>query len=354
MAEFPEDHIDDDDEDDYFVHEVIKADKAQKPLRIDKFILNRLESVSRNKIQNACHAGNVTVNGHEIKPNYKVRPHDEIVVILDKPPGYKKELEAEEIPLNIVYEDADVLVIDKQPGLVVHPGTGNYTGTLVNGLIHYFKERALPVMQGNQPDRPGIVHRIDKDTSGLMVIAKTEEAITHLAKQFYDHSIEREYLALVWGDVEEPEGTIEGNIGRHPTDRLKMYVYDDGSAGKRAVTHYKLLENLYYVSLVSCVLETGRTHQIRAHFKHIGHTLFNDSRYGGDKILKGTVFSKYRSFVENNFKIMNRQALHAHALGFIHPRTGEKMYFKSELPDDFKEVLDRWRNYLSSRKSIES
>lgn len=338
---------------DRYEHHRIVVDKGQVPIRIDKYVFNKVEGISRNKFQNTCKEGGVLVNEVAVKPNYKVRPLDIITISYKYAPNLNEGLIPEEIPLDIIYEDDHVMVINKQAGLVVHPGTGNHTGTLANGLVHYFSGMDLPIMEGNSKDRPGIVHRIDKDTTGLMVIAKTEAAIMHLSKQFYDHSIEREYVALVWGDVEEEKGTIVGNIGRHPTDRLQMFVYDeDEELGKHAVTHYEVEENLYYVSLVRCRLETGRTHQIRVHFKHLGHTLFNDSRYGGDRILKGTIFSKYRFFVENCFNTMPRQALHARMIGFVHPMTGEKMKFELEPPADFQDVVDRWRNYLNSRKEL--
>lgn len=337
---------------DYYDYHTIMVDPSQTPLRIDKFLMNRVEKATRSKIQNGCKMGTVLVNDKPVKSNYKVKPNDAIKVVLPKPIDYEKQMLGEDIPLDIVYEDEHLLVLNKQAGLVVHPGIGNYSGTLVNGLIHHFKNNNLPVMAGNTADRPGLVHRIDKETTGLMVIAKSEEAMTGLAKQFFDHSIERSYVALVWGDIEDDAGTIEGHIGRHPTDRIQMYVYPEGEMGKHAVTHYEVLERLYYVTLVKCVLETGRTHQIRVHMKHKGHILFNDSRYGGDKIVKGTVFSKYKQFVENTFKVMPRQALHAKSLGFVHPITKEKLFFDSELPEDFANGLERWRGYTESRKSL--
>lgn len=324
----------------------------QEQLRIDKYLMEHMEGTTRSKIQNACAAGTVLVNDKVVKANHKVKGGDMIKISLPKPIDLESYLVGEDIPLDVVYEDDHVLVINKQAGLVVHPGSGNHSGTLVNALIHYLKSKDLPVMEGNTIDRPGLVHRIDKDTSGLLVIAKSEEAMQGLSQQFFDHSIERTYTALVWGDVEEDEGTIEGNIDRHPTDRLRMFVYTDGMTGRHAVTHYKVKERLHYVTLINCKLETGRTHQIRVHMKHLGHTLFNDERYGGNKILKGTVFSKYKGFVENIFKIMPRQALHASSLGFVHPVTGEKMQFQSELPVEFQETIDKWKSYTSSRKSF--
>ena len=337
--------------DELYLHREIIVDKGQKSIRIDKFLLERLENVSRSRIQNAIKVGSILVQDKNVKSNYKVRPLDKISLVLPTNPDLKERAKPQNIPINVVYEDDHVMVINKEPGMVVHPGIGNPDNTLVNALLYYFQENSgLPVMEGNSENRAGLVHRIDKDTSGLMLIAKTELAMNSLAKQFYDHSIERSYVAIVWSSPEEPEGTIEGNITRHPKDRMQMYVSDDETIGKHAVTHYKVLEDLYYVSLVQCNLETGRTHQIRVHMKYIGCTLFNDSRYGGDKVLKGTVFTKYRLFVENCFKICDRQALHAKTLGFIHPSTGEKMLFDSEIPEDMNLVLDRWRNYFTARK----
>ena len=331
----------------------IVVDKGQKVERIDKYLMNRMENQTRNRLQNACRTGLIRVNGEIIKPNYKVRPLDEIRVMMEHAPMGGTGLIPQDIPLDIVYEDDDILVINKQAGLVVHPGVGNWSGTLVNGLVHYFKSKELPVMVGNQPDRPGLVHRIDKDTSGLLVIAKTEEAITGLSKQFYDHSIDREYIALVWGNVEEQKGTIHGRIARHPTNRMQMFVYEDEEEiGKDATTHYEVLEDLYYVTLVKCRLETGRTHQIRVHMKSIGHTLFNDARYGGERILKGTVFTNYRRFVENTFDLLPRQALHAASLGFEHPTTKKRMHFECPLPEDFRLALEKWRGYTATRKEL--
>ncbi len=336
-------------------YEVIKVivDKGQKVERIDKYLMNRMENQTRNRLQNSCREGLVRVNGETIKPNYKVRPLDEIRVMMEHAPLGGTGLIPEPIPLDIIYEDDHLMVINKQAGLVVHPGVGNWSGTLVNGLVHYFKSKELPVMVGNQPDRPGLVHRIDKDTSGLLVIAKTEEAITGLSKQFYDHSIDREYLALVWGNVEERKGTIHGRIARHPTNRMQMFVYEDeDEIGKDATTHYEIVEDLYYVTLVKCKLETGRTHQIRVHMKSIGHTLFNDARYGGERILKGTVFTNYKRFVENTFDLLPRQALHAASLGFEHPITKERMHFDCPLPEDFSAALEKWRGYTATRKEL--
>ncbi|EGV44730.1 RluA family pseudouridine synthase [Bizionia argentinensis JUB59] len=339
MAEYTPENQSEDDE--LYEHYAFTADKGQTPLRIDKYLMNFIENATRNKIQAAAKEGNIYVNDTPIKSNYKVKPFDKIRVLFEHPP-YENLLTPEDIPLNIVYEDADLLVVNKEPGMVVHPGHGNYSGTLINALIYHFEN--LP---NNSSNRPGLVHRIDKDTSGLLVIAKNEESMTHLSKQFFNKTSEREYVAIAWGNMDEDEGTIEGNIGRHPKNRLQNTVYygDDSDKGKPAVTHYKVIERLGYVTLVSCMLETGRTHQIRVHMKHIGHTLFNDERYGGERILKGTTFTKYRQFVDNCFKILPRQALHAKTLGFIHPTTGEMMRFESEIPKDMQDCIEKWRNY---------
>ncbi len=334
-------------EDDLYEHYAFTAEKGQTPLRIDKYLMNFIENATRNKIQAAAKNGNIYVNDEQVKSNYKVKPHDKIRVLFEHPP-YEYLLTPENIPLNIVYEDDDLLVVNKEPGMVVHPGHGNYSGTLINALIYHFEN--LP---NNSSNRPGLVHRIDKDTSGLLVIAKNEESMAHLSKQFFDKTSEREYVAIAWGNMDEDEGTIEGNIGRHPKNRLQNTVYfgDDEDKGKPAVTHYKVIERLGYVTLVSCKLETGRTHQIRVHMKHIGHTLFNDERYGGERILKGTTFTKYRQFVDNCFKILPRQALHAKSLGFVHPKTGEMMRFDSEIPQDMQDCIEKWRNYSKHQDS---
>lgn len=340
----PANYHDDDDDLSLFEHHRIIVDKGQEPLRIDKFLMVRIANATRNKIQEGIKAGFVKVNEQIIKPNYKVKPEDIITVSLPEPPR-DTDVIPENIPIDIRYEDDDLLVVHKSAGMVVHPAYNNWTGTLVNALAYHFKK--LPE---NQVGRPGLVHRIDKDTSGLLVIAKSEIALTHLAKQFFDHSIERTYYALVWGEPKQDSGTIDVPLGRSPKDRRITQAFPDGSAGKRAVTHYQVLKKLHYVTLVKCNLETGRTHQIRAHMKYLGHPLFNDATYGGDKILKGTVFSKYKAFVENCFKIMPRQALHAKSLGFTHPQKNEKIYFDSSLPNDFQNVLDKWEHYLSYRK----
>jgi len=330
-----------DDQEALFEHHNFIADPHQGPLRLDIFLIDRLPNVSRNRVQAAIKEGFIKVNNSLIKPNYKVRPGDNIVISLPEPPR-DTEVVPEDIPLTIVYEDDDLMVVNKPAGMVVHPAYQNWTGTLVNALAYHFKN--LPEMAGNQ-GRPGLVHRIDKDTSGLLVIAKTEPAMMGLAKQFFDHSIDRTYIALVWGEP-EPSGTINVNLGRSLRDRRVTAPFPDGDYGKRAITHYNTIEELRYVSLVECRLETGRTHQIRAHMKYIGHPLFNDSTYGGDRIVKGTQFSKYKSFVQNCFNIIPRQALHAKSLGFIHPVTKEKMVFSSELADDMVTVIDKWRNYI--------
>ncbi|WP_116788284.1 RluA family pseudouridine synthase [Flavobacterium psychrotrophum] len=339
--------IDADNDDELYEHYRFEAGKAQQPLRVDKFLMNLVENATRNKIQKAAEAGNIYVNDVAVKSNHKVKSCDVVRVLLEHPP-YEHLLEGENIPLNIVFEDDELLIVNKEPGMVVHPGHGNYSGTLVNALAYHFDN--LPM---NSSERPGLVHRIDKDTSGLLVVAKTEQAMSYLTKQFADKTSEREYIALVWGNVQEDEGTIEGNIDRHPKDRMQMSVYPDGSQGKHAVTHYKVIERLGYVTLVSCRLETGRTHQIRVHMKYIGHTLFNDARYGGDIILKGTTFTKYKQFIDNCFKTLPRQALHAKTLGFEHPTTKEFIRFDSELPKDMVECIDKWRTYSKSHTTEE-
>ena len=341
--------IDGNSTDEFFDELVINVDAKQGLLRIDKFMQNRLEKASRNRIQNAIRAGSIMVNEKTIKPNYKVRPNDVIKAILPKPPGEGKKIIPEDIPLDIIYEDDDLLILNKSAGMVVHPGIGHSKGTLVNALAYHFEN--LPVMKGNGHDKMGLVHRIDKNTTGLMVVAKSEYAMVHLSKQFYHHTIERTYNALIWGEPDEAKGTITAHVGRHPRHRKNFTAFPDGESGKWAVTHYETLESLYYVSLVQCKLETGRTHQIRVHMQMIGHPLFNDEKYGGDRILKGTIFSKYKLFVERLFGIIPRHALHAKSLGFVHPTTGKEMYFESELPDDFSATLNIWRDYLNNRKA---
>ena len=331
-------------QDDLYEHFKFIASEGQEPLRVDKFLMNFIENATRNKIQLAIKAGNVLVNDTVVKPNHKVKPHDIVRVVLAHPP-HENLLVAEDIPLDIIYEDDTVIVVNKPAGMVVHPGHGNYSGTLVNGLIYHFEN--LPK---NSNERPGLVHRIDKDTSGLLLIAKTEYAMANLAKQFFDRTTERKYLALVWGNMEIDEGTITGHIGRSFKNRLQMDVFPDGEHGKHAVTHYKVIDRFSYVTLVECKLETGRTHQIRAHFKYIGHPLFNDERYGGNIILKGTTFTKYKQFVDNCFKILPRQALHAKTLGFEHPITKKWLQFDSEIPEDMQLALEKWRNYSIHQK----
>jgi 23S rRNA pseudouridine1911/1915/1917 synthase len=333
------------DQQELFEHHRFKADTGQSLLRIDKFITARLENTSRTRVQNAANAGNILVNDIPVKPNYKVKPGDIIQIVLPTPPR-EIELIPENIPLNIVYEDDDLIVVNKEAGMVVHPAYGNYTGTLVNALMWHFRD--LPLFSTGE-QRPGLVHRLDKNTSGILVIAKNEYSHNRLAKQFFDRTTDRKYIALVWGTPDPLEGTITGNVGRNPKDRKIMYVFTDGSQGKHAVTHYKVIENLGYISMVECKLETGRTHQIRGHFSYIKHPLFNDEEYGGDKILKGTTFTRYQQFVKNCFAILPRQALHAKSLAFDHPVTGKRLFFESELPEDMNQVAEKWRNYISGR-----
>jgi 23S rRNA pseudouridine1911/1915/1917 synthase len=334
-------------EEELFEHYRFDVPKGQAFLRIDKYLMLMVPNATRNKIQNAATNGDIYVNDIPVKSNYKVKPLDVIRILLSHPP-FENRVDPEDIPLDIVYEDDALLLINKPPNFVVHPGHGNYTGTLVNALAFHFEN--LPL---NSSERPGLVHRIDKDTSGLLVVAKTEAAMTHLAKQFEDKTSEREYVALVWGNVKEEEGTITGNIARHVKDRMQMSVFSDPEIGKHAVTHYKVLERFGYVTLISCKLETGRTHQIRVHLKHIGHTLFNDERYGGNLILKGTTFTKYKQFIDNCFKTLPRQALHAKTLGFVHPVTGEMMRFDTEIPKDMADCIEKWRNYSKSNTAEE-
>ena len=331
-----------------YEHFRVVVDKGQSQVRVDKYLFERLVNSSRNRIQKAADAGLIMANGKPVKSSYKVKPCDVLTVMMDRP-RYDNDIIPEDIPLDIVYEDNDLMVINKPAGLVVHPGCGNYHGTLVNAIAWHLKDN--PRYDPNDP-QVGLVHRIDKDTSGLLVVGKTPDAKTHLGLQFYNKTTKRKYNALVWGIVENNEGTIEGNIGRNPKDRMQMAVLSDPAQGKHAVTHYRVLERLGYVTLVECVLETGRTHQIRVHMKHIGHTLFNDERYGGNEILKGTHFSKYKQFVNNCFETCPRQALHAMTLGFVHPRTGEEMFFTSPLPEDMTNLIDKWRNYISNREEL--
>ncbi len=340
------------DADDLYEYEQIVIDPKQSPVRIDKFLNDRLgEVVSRNRIQNAIKAGSILVNDQEIKANFKIKPGQVITMIIPKGPTENFHLLPQNIPLDILYEDEDLLVLNKPPGLVVHPGVGHRKGTLVNALAYHFKLDQKALDNTNFQSRVGLVHRIDKNTSGLLVVAKNEYALSHLAKQFYYHTIERTYYALVWGEPEADFGTINGHVGRHPRFRQEFTVFPEGESGKWAVTHYEVLERLYYVSLVKCNLETGRTHQIRVHMKYLGHPLFNDVKYGGGEIKRGTIFSKYKVFVDRMFYEINRHALHAKSLGFIHPTKGEFMQFESELPADFMAALDGWRQYVEGRKS---
>lgn len=352
------DAADDSEDQELYEHLRIVVDKGQGLLRIDKFIMNRVENATRSKIQQAAENGNVLVNEKPVKSNYKVKPNDVITVVFAHPPR-EIELIPQNIPIKIVYEDHDLIIVNKDPGMVVHPGYGNYKGTLVNALVYHFQQ--LPVSNYAATTkatvrskeqavlRPGLVHRLDKNTSGIMVIAKSEQAMVKLSKDFFDRNLDRVYHALVWGDFKEEEGTVIGNIGRHLKDRKKMDVFPpDSEEGKHAVTHYKVLERFGYVTLIECKLETGRTHQIRAHMQHIGHSLFNDETYGGDRILKGTTFAKYKQFVDNCFAILPRHALHAKSLGFNHPVTGKYIHFDSELPDDMQAVINKWRGYSVS------
>ncbi|MCP4123276.1 MAG: RluA family pseudouridine synthase [Bacteroidetes bacterium] len=341
-----EDHIiadADDQDDELYEYHRFTADPGQSPLRIDKFLVDRIVRLSRNRIQNAAKAGNILVNKKPVKPNYKVRPGDDIRIVMPHPPS-EYSIEPEDVGLDIVYEDDDLMVVNKQAGLVVHPGHGNFTGTLVHGLLHH----QLNWPESNGAGRPGIVHRLDKNTSGLLVVGKTEYALSHLARQFFDRTTDRKYNAFVWGDFDEDEGTIEGNIGRDPKNRRLMKVFPEGDEGKHAVTHYKVLRRFGYATLIECKLETGRTHQIRVHMKHLRHPLFNDFNYGGDKIMAGTVYTKYKQFIDNCFKIMPFHSLHARSLGFDHPETGKRMHFEQPLPDYFKEMIEKWERYTNS------
>jgi len=330
-------------EEELYEHHKIVTDKGQTPIRIDKFLVDRLEKISRNKIQLAAEAGSIRVNGKPVRTNYKVRPLDEISIVFARPP-VEYIIEPEPVPLEVIYEDDEVMVINKQAGLVVHPGHGNYHGTLVHGLLY----RHLQWPEINGSSRPGIVHRLDKNTSGIIVVGKTEHALSHLAKQFFDRTTDRLYEALVWGDMETEKGTITGNIGRDPRNRKVFTVFPEGEEGKHAVTHYNVIRRFGYVTHVECKLETGRTHQIRVHMKYIGHPLFNDYLYGGDKIMAGTVFTKYRQFIENCFQVMPYHTLHAKSLAFFHPVSGERMSFEAPLPENFTQLLNKWIRYTES------
>jgi 23S rRNA pseudouridine1911/1915/1917 synthase len=320
------------------------ADKGQEPFRIDKFLMNRIEGATRNKLQQAINAGLVLVNNKEVKQNYKVKAYDQIVIYSDLSPE-SSEIVPQQMDLNIVYEDEDLMVINKPAGLVVHPGSGNYSGTLLNGIAYYLQQQNPGISEDTLP-RFGLVHRIDKNTSGLLVLAKRDKAMRHLAKQFYDHTVKRQYLALVWGEMQNDKGTIIAHVGRNLRYRKLFEAYPEGDHGKEAITHYQVVERFNYVTLVSCILETGRTHQIRVHMKHLGHPLFNDDFYGGDKIVKGTIYSKYKQFVDNCFALCPRQALHAKTLGFIHPTTEKEMFFETDLPPDISGVIEKWRGYV--------
>lgn len=335
-----------DSSDELYERFTITIDKGQEPLRIDKFLTNRIEGATRNKLQQAMNLGMVLVNGLAVKPNYKVKPSDSIIVYSDMSPD-ETDVVPEKMDLDIVYEDADLMIINKPAGMVVHPGSGNYSGTLLNGVSYYLQQQNPSISEEVLP-RFGLVHRIDKNTSGLLVLAKTDKAMRQLARQFFDHAVRRQYVALVWGDMENDSGTIIAHVGRHLRFRKLFEAYPEGDHGKDAVTHYTVLERFGYVTLVQCVLETGRTHQIRVHMKHIGHPLFNDDFYGGDKIVKGTIYTKYKQFVDNCFQICKRQALHAKTLGFIHPTTGEEMFFDAPLPEDMEQVIEKWRKYAST------
>ncbi|MCB0804244.1 MAG: RluA family pseudouridine synthase [Bacteroidales bacterium] len=343
MNKKKQDFIEESEEKELYEHYRFVVDKGQGLLRIDKYLMDRIENASRNKIQGAAAHGNILVNGVSVKPSYKVKP-DDLITIMMEDPVREIKLFPQDIPLDVVYEDDDLIVVNKPTGMVVHPAYGNYSGTLVNALLFHFEKNA-----GKNPGKlasgPFLVHRIDKDTSGLMMVAKNEIAQVRLQSQFYHHTIDRKYVAMVWGDLKAESGTIEGHVGRHKTMRKLFTVYEDGSKGKHAVTHYKVIERFGYVSLVECELETGRTHQIRVHLKHLGHPLFNDETYGGSHILRGTTFSRYQQFVNNCFKICSRQALHAKSLGFDHPTTGEHLFFESDLAADMQELIEKWRNY---------
>ncbi len=329
-----------------YEHYRITVEKGKTPLRIDKYLMSRIENSSRNRLQNACDADCILVNGKPVRSSYKVKPNDEIVIVLPEPVR-EFEVIPQNIPIDIIFEDEDIIIVNKPPGLVVHPAYGHYSGTLVNALAYHFQN--LP-QNPTMMHRPGLVHRIDKNTSGLLVIAKTELAMNALAKEFFERTIHRNYLALVWGDFKTESGTVTGNIGRNLKDRKVMDVFPNGDYGKHAVTHYEVVERFGYVTLIKCKLETGRTHQIRVHMKHIGHPIFNDNEYGGDKILKGTTFTKYKQFVENCFEMIPRQALHAATIGFIHPRSRKEMFFESKLAPDFVAVLAKWRKYTAEKQ----
>jgi len=340
--------------DEYYERHDIRVDARQSLVRLDKYLMDRLGNRTRNRVQQAIRAGSVLVDDKEVKPNYKVKPGNHISIVLPRNMEDAYDISAQDIPLTVVYEDDDVMVINKPANLAVHPGVGIPSGTLVNAVAWHLRNQQLdlPVKEGNEQERAGIVHRIDKDTTGLMVVAKNEYAMAHLARQFFNHTIERRYWALVWGDPDQDSGTIHGHIGRNPNDRKLFMVFPEGEQGKHAITHWRVIERFYYVSLVECRLETGRTHQIRVHMKYAGHTLFGDPRYGGNRILKGTLYSKYQQFVDQQLARLPRQALHAKVLGFVHPTTGEHLRFESGLPDDMQQVVDAWREYVHQRKTM--
>lgn len=348
---YNEDELDEDGEEqqELFEHFHIDVDKGQSMLRIDKFVSAKIQNATRSKVQAAADAGNILVNGKAVKSSYRVKPNDSISIVMPYPPR-KIEIIPENIPINIVYEDDDLIVVNKEPGMVVHPGHGNYSGTMVNALMYHLRD--VPLFSTGDV-RPGLVHRIDKNTSGIIVIAKTEHSLNYLARQFFNRTADRTYVAIVWGDMEEDEGTIEANIGRGPRDRMKMFVFPDGDDGRHAVTHWRVIERLGYVTLVECRLETGRTHQIRVHFEHIRHPIFNDNRYGGDTIIKGRVFTTYKQFIQHCFTLCPRHALHAKSLGFIHPTTGKQMLFNSELPHDMVKVVEQWRSKYATDEPTE-
>ena len=337
--------------DDVYEKKTFTVDKGQEPMRIDKWIQNHIEGATRNKIQQGIESGFLTVNGKIVKSNYKIKPGDDIILMTFINPDYTI-LKAEPVPLNIVYEDEDVIVINKQANMVVHPGVGNFSGTLLNGVFHHLLEQNPEISEETLP-RFGLVHRIDKNTTGLIVLAKNAIAAAHLSKQFFNHTVQRKYVAVVWGDLEEDKGTVNAHIARHQQFRKMFAAYPDGEIGKHAITHFSVIERLNYVTVVECVLETGRTHQIRVHMKHIGHTLFNDWEYGGEKILKGTIYTKYKQFVENCFDLCPRCALHAKTLGFVHPRTEKEIFFTTELPADMQQMIDKWRSYIQYNSQTE-
>ena len=345
------DIIQEENSDEAYERKTFVVDKGQEPMRIDKWIQNHIEGATRNKIQQGIDAGFLTVNGKIVKNNYRIKPGDDIVLMTFINPDYTI-LKAEPVPLNIVYEDEDVLVINKQANMVVHPGVGNFSGTLLNGVFYHLLQQNPEINEDSLP-RFGLVHRIDKNTTGLIVLAKNAMAAASLSKQFFHHTVQRKYVAVVWGDMEEDNGTVNAHIARHQQYRKMFAAYPEGETGKHAITHYSVLERMNYVTVVECVLETGRTHQIRVHMKHIGHTLFNDWEYGGDKILKGTIYTKYKQFVENCFELCPRCALHAKTLGFEHPRTGETVLFESEIPDDMRLMIEKWRNYVGNNQMEE-